>query len=606
METIDDCDNSFVTVALRHGLLQRQHVDKILSHAKEIGIQPSDAALTLSMLELHEVDAINLLCRPADLASGYILTGLIGCGAGGMVFRARQTAMNREVALKTINVRSLNASNNGQSRMQRESSAIARLHHPHIVTAFDSGFHQGRFCIAMEWVDGETLADLIARQSPLTETVAWHIARQVASALAHANDAGIIHRDIKPANLLLSETPQGTSLPEGVPFVKVADFGLALQSSDSATDQLTATGTTLGTPAYVAPEQLHDTHVDARADIYSLGATVYHMLTGAAPCADRSPMRTIMQKTIGDDRWRDEIPDSMTASTVSLFREMTETNPEQRIGDYKELINRIDELLEDSITRPTPSAKPRRRSNRPSVRRSNDRLITTRKAVVIGSLVLGIGAGAAIWTGRTEPSIDAVDETTTWRIDGLPLPLFNGKSVPLFKQFGSWAPGVSSDGSRVLIGEQGAQMTIPLISKNSQSGRADRNLRLRVSVLVSADSVTEISLLDSATETTCATLQLARNTVTCTLDTAGTETSNTTATRSLRLPNNTTDDSVFQRVSFQRQRDRVLMSVNGEELGRVTCDEHTTSLVRFRCVENSSSFADIDVVAITAATSGVN
>lgn len=126
------------------------------------------------------------------------------------------------------------------------------------------------------------------------------------------------------------------SLPAGVPFVKVADFGLALKSSDNTASQITATVTTLGTPAYVSPEQLHDTHVDARADIYSLGATVYHMLTGS----DRSPMRTIMQKTIGDERWRNELPPSLSASTVALFRDMTETNPNERIGDYQELIAR--------------------------------------------------------------------------------------------------------------------------------------------------------------------------------------------------------------------------------------------------------------------------
>ena len=144
--------DDFVAVALAHGLLQENHVARLHEHALSHNVQPSDAALSLSMLRAIEVEAINLLCRPTSLAPGYELTGLIGCGAGGMVFRAHQEALNREVALKTINPRSQNAESTGQPRILREAHAIAKLQHPGIVAAYDSGFHQGRFCIAMESV----------------------------------------------------------------------------------------------------------------------------------------------------------------------------------------------------------------------------------------------------------------------------------------------------------------------------------------------------------------------------------------------------------------------------------------------------------------------
>lgn len=600
-ETVDSRDDSFVAVAVRHGLLQLQHVDKIISHAEEIGVQPSDAALTLSMLEFHEVDAINLLCRPTELAPGFVLTGLIGCGAGGLVFKANQTAMDRDVALKTINVRSLHASTTGQSRIQRESLAIARLHHPHIVTAFDSGFHQGRFCIAMELVDGETLADLIERRSTISETVTWHIARQVASALAHANDAGITHRDIKPANLLLCETPQGMSLPVGVPFVKVADFGLALQAGDRTDSQLTATGTTLGTPAYVAPEQLRDTHVDARADIYSLGATVFHMLIGSPPCSDRSPMRTIMQKTIGDDRWRDELPPSISRSTISLFRDMTETNPDDRISDYQDLIDRIDDLLAEAVVPPAKTAtsmpasgrricNPRRR--RPMVRRALS-------IVSVALLFIGLGALAMGFARRNSAANNVIGPAARWQVNGLPAPLFNGKSVPLFRQSGSWALGIAGDGSRVLKGMEGAQMTIPLMLETSTGGTDADDFRLRVGVLVSVDNRAEIRLLSSSSGKEFAVLRFDSSSVKFIPDASATNASRTTAARSIDLQTTSIDDSVIQRVSLQRAGDQVSLFINGDEIGRVACGDNTIDSAVLRCVKNESSFADIDIVSIT-------
>ena len=290
-----DSDVGFVQTALRHDLLSSVQAKRLLDHSNSEGVAPSDAALTLSLLKPYEVDAVDLLSRPKNFAPGFELLGLLGAGANGIVFRARQTALERDIALKTL-VTSARTSPTGQARLQREAHAIARLAHPHIVAVYDSGYYQGRYCIAMELVPGESLAELIQRQVRVSEVVCWRIVRQVASGLAHARHSGIIHRDIKPANILLTDPPAGTELSNGVPYAKVVDFGLAFSTGPSDADQITATGATLGTPAYVAPEQLQDTHVDSRADIYSLGATVFHMLAGRPPLSDLSPMRAIMQK----------------------------------------------------------------------------------------------------------------------------------------------------------------------------------------------------------------------------------------------------------------------------------------------------------------------
>ncbi|MEM9643663.1 MAG: serine/threonine-protein kinase [Planctomycetota bacterium] len=595
-ETCEWEDDDFVAVAVRHGIIRRAPGERISEYAREHEVQPADAALTLSMLEPHEVDAIELLCQPSKLAPGYQLTGLIGCGTGGMVFRAWQSTMGRDVALKTINIRRSQTSATGKSRLQREAHAIARLHHPNIVAAFDSGFHQGRFCIAMELVEGQTLAEYIERRGTIAEDVVWQIARQVASALAHAEAEGIIHRDIKPANLLLCEAPMGIGLPEGVPFVKVADFGLAFESDDVEGSLVTAVGTTLGTPAYVAPEQLRDTHVDARADIYALGATVFHMLTGVPPCADRSPMRTILQKTIGDDLWRDEISPTISDVTRSLFRDMTESELPDRIGGYAELTRRIDEILQSPAVGRATSESLSRPSGSKAIPR---RLIPVAIGGVAASL-LAIGA----WTFIEAESRFAVKSAQgdgpevkvrlqDLVVDGFPQPLFNGKSVPLFLQSGSWSPGTASDGGRVLEGKRGAHMTIPLAVPKSSA----RDTRLRMGVHVEEDSVVEIAIRGSDVEAEGMKLRIGPDMIEFRQATAGGEPGESLPQTTVR---SSTGDVTFQRIAFMRFGAKIWVLANGEIMGSAACQDDFDPSVVLRCVRNNACFADIDVVALRA------
>jgi serine/threonine protein kinase len=154
--------------------------------------------------------------------------------------------------------------------------AVGALDHPKIVRAHDAGEFQGRHYLVMEFVRGGDVGQLVAAHGPLPIAVACEIVRQAAVGLAHAHEAGLVHRDIKPSNLMLSES--------GV--VKILDLGLALvQQGDGG--NLTSTGIVMGTIDFMAPEQAGNTHdVDIRADLYSLGATLYKLLTGNAPLAD--------------------------------------------------------------------------------------------------------------------------------------------------------------------------------------------------------------------------------------------------------------------------------------------------------------------------------
>lgn len=635
-----DDESDFIDVAVEHGLLHDNHAAKIRNHAKEHQLQASDAALTLSMLQANEVEAVNLLCRPSDLAPGYELTGLIGCGAGGIVFRARQTALDREVALKTINPRNQHAVETSAPRIQREAHAIAKLRHPGIVAAFDSGFHQGRFCIAMELVEGENLVDFIQRQLEIPERVVWEITRQVAYALSHACEAGIIHRDIKPANLLLCKPPKGMQIPAGVPLVKVADFGLA--TDDSSGNQITATGATLGTPAYVAPEQLSDPSVDVRADIYSLGATVFHMLNGRPPCVGQSPMKTIMQKSIGDDRWRDELRPNATSGTIALFRDMTEADPDQRIPNYETLIQRVDQLLGElgpvtpaeaapssyrpGASSPWPGAVRTGYGSSQSSESSNaeasnsppteetlilgspstvkdvegePRIKVSSRVVPIGVAALAlacvIAAGAFLRrSNQNSAGLPSEASATVLALapDGFPQPLFNGSSVPLFRQAGVWLPVSAKDGSRVLAGESGSWMNIPVSIKDKPTA----SVRLRVSVNLVDGSEAEISVTSpSSKPSDLAIVRLNRDGAKFGLSGDG-------AKQIGDVPFPVTDASaestVFHSLTFVRHDSTIQAFVNGEFLGQVPIDTSPDCGIQLRPTKGTTEFADIDIVAM--------
>ena len=198
---------------------------------------------------------------------------LIGRGGMGAVYKARQPALDRWVALKVLSA-APDRDPGFAERFSREARALARLHHPGIVAVHDFGEAQGRYYFVMEYVDGVTLRQL-QRERRLSPREALSVATQVCDALQYAHDEGVVHRDIKPENILIDRKGR----------VKIADFGLAkLLGAETAGPKLTVAGQLMGTPHYMAPEQVeHPRDVDHRADIYSLGVVLYEMLTGELP-----------------------------------------------------------------------------------------------------------------------------------------------------------------------------------------------------------------------------------------------------------------------------------------------------------------------------------
>ncbi|HOB97870.1 MAG TPA: protein kinase, partial [Verrucomicrobiota bacterium] len=204
---------------------------------------------------------------------------LIGAGGMGAVYKARQPKLDRLVALKVLSD-TLSASPAFAERFNREALVLARLNHPNIVTVFDYGQSGGFFYLLMEYVDGVNLRQAM-KAGRFTPQQALALVPKVCDALQFAHDEGILHRDIKPENLLLDTRGR----------VKIADFGIAkLMGEPRPVTKLTATGAAIGTPNYMAPEQIeHPEDVDQRADIYSLGVVFYEMLTGELPIGRFAP-----------------------------------------------------------------------------------------------------------------------------------------------------------------------------------------------------------------------------------------------------------------------------------------------------------------------------
>ncbi|HVZ94769.1 MAG TPA: serine/threonine-protein kinase [Phycisphaerales bacterium] len=222
--------------------------------------------------------------RSGQRIPGYTIMGKLGAGAMATVFKARQLSLDRLVAIKIL-PRKFSTNKQFIDRFYAEGRAAAQLNHPNIVQAFDVG-QAGEFhYFVMEFVDGVTVHDAIVANKRFNETEALDIAIAVTEALQHAHAKGLIHRDIKPKNIMI--TPQGV--------VKVADLGLA-RAIDDKEAALAEAGKAYGTPYYISPEQIRgEVNVNAQADIYSLGATLYHMVTGNVPYNGKNPSE-VMQK----------------------------------------------------------------------------------------------------------------------------------------------------------------------------------------------------------------------------------------------------------------------------------------------------------------------
>jgi len=288
---------------------------------------------------------------PPPQVPGFDILEEIGQGGMGVVYRARQLQPQRVVALKVIRAERV-ANVEALCRFQREARAAARLSHPNIVTVYDSDTAGDVHYLAMEYVPGVTLQKLVEASGPLPVERACDYVRQTALGLQHAAEQALVHRDIKPSNLMVV-APGGVPPPRAV--VKILDMGVARLrqlsglSEDSLTT-LTRDGAVVGTPDYIAPEQLENPHgADIRADLYSLGCTFYFLLSGQVPF----PGGTLIQK-LDRQRWQtppsvDQLRSEVPAPVAAVVRRLMAKHPDDRYRSPAEVAGALEQLVRTGV-----------------------------------------------------------------------------------------------------------------------------------------------------------------------------------------------------------------------------------------------------------------
>lgn len=336
MSTADD--TQLARLVVERKLCSANEVELVRTELRELtnggNSKPlSDLLVQHGYLTHTQVTRLNMamdedsMYRPAQQIPGFQILCKIGQGAMAVVFKAKQLSLDRCVAIKVLPKR-LSENPEFVERFYREGRAAARLNHPNIVQAFDVGESGGYHYFVMEYIDGQTVYELIEETHPMEEAVAVQIVLQSAKALEHAHAQSLIHRDVKPKNLMINKAGD----------VKLADMGLAREMGDYATATAEA-GRAYGTPYYISPEQIRgEITIDARADIYGLGATFYHMVTGKVPFDGNTPS-AVMHKHLKDPLVpADHVNHALSSGVGEIIEVMMAKAAEDRYPSMAEVI----------------------------------------------------------------------------------------------------------------------------------------------------------------------------------------------------------------------------------------------------------------------------
>jgi serine/threonine-protein kinase len=311
----------------------------------------------------------------------YKLVAKLGAGGMGSVFRAKHRQTGKEVAFKVL-MPSEAKNKRMFVRFQRESKIALSVKHPNIVEGMDAGV-VGNLCfLAMEYVDGESLADRLKREKRISRDRTIDMMMKVASGLSYAHAKGLIHRDIKPENILLGKDGS----------VKICDLGLAREDKDTG---FTLMGAALGTPKYMSPEQVAGSkQIDARADIYSLGATVYHMLAGQTPYQAKSGAMMMAAQVSGRFTPLREVAPDVDSALAEIVERCMQKDVNSRYASMDELIAALNGLRGRKRS-PVPARSQGASGERVARDSSGSVMLVLGVLIVLG--VIAAGVWAAVW-----------------------------------------------------------------------------------------------------------------------------------------------------------------------------------------------------------------
>jgi serine/threonine-protein kinase len=286
------------------------------------------------------------MTTPQVLGERYEIGGVLGRGGMAEVHRGRDLRLGREVAVKVLRS-DLARDPSFQVRFRREAQAAASLNHPAIVAVYDTGEDRSSSgatpYIVMEYVEGDTLRDVLRREGVLSPERAMNFAADICNALDFSHRNGIVHRDVKPGNVMV--TPQGT--------VKVMDFGIARAVSDSAAT-MTSTAAVIGTAQYLSPEQARGESVDARSDVYSVGCLLYELVTGAPPFTGDSPVSVAYQHVREDPKLPSSVNPAIPPELDAILLKALSKNPANRYQSAADMRNDLLRAMAGQRVEATP------------------------------------------------------------------------------------------------------------------------------------------------------------------------------------------------------------------------------------------------------------
>ena len=302
----------------------REHIDRRLARQ----------AVQLKALTLWQAQQLLAGRSSGYKVDRYVLLDLIGQGGMGRVYLARDTRLNRRVALKILSPERV-SNPRAIARFQREARVGAQLQHENLVRIYDFGESNGRYFLVMEYIEGKTIGTLISEHGKIPPATAVRLARQVALGLEHAHLKGLIHRDVNPYNVLV--TRDGTA--------KLADLGLAIDLSEE--DHVTREGATVGTFDYVAPEQARHSHsADIRSDIYSLGCTIYHMCMGQVPFPSPSLPEKLFAHQALEPTPLDQALPGFPEGLAAVVNRMMRKSPDERYATPIQVVKALEPYAE--------------------------------------------------------------------------------------------------------------------------------------------------------------------------------------------------------------------------------------------------------------------